>query len=461
MSNSKKKYSLILLLGDLAVFYLSLFLALILRYRGLFKMGVWKIHSGPFLYVHILWILIFYIIGLYDFKNFASRKNIYEKIMRAMITAGILTIPVFYFVPSFLITPKTTLFLDLFFITALIILWRRTFWFLSLRLAKIKILFLGFSREIKDIIIYLKNNLQLGYEPKIVLTSNTEDIEQENEFAKNHNIKMIILDHNLEALIKEYGTQFIVVSEDMMKNKTAAERLYAALPLKIAVMNFLAFYEIVMEKIPVSIITEMWFLENINETNKNIFAFLKRIFDILLAVLLMIFTLAILPFIAIITKFTRGEVFYFQKRVGKDGKIFNLIKFGTMILDAEKEGVKWAENNDRRTTRFGKFLRKTRLDELPQLLNVLKGEMSFIGPRPERPEFVEKLVKEIPHYSMRHLVKPGLSGWAQIKLPHGGVGEAAMEKMQYDLYYIKNRSFVLDAAIALKTLAIIMRREGR
>jgi lipopolysaccharide/colanic/teichoic acid biosynthesis glycosyltransferase len=128
---------------------------------------------------------------------------------------------------------------------------------------------------------------------------------------------------------------------------------------------------------------------------------------------------------------------------------------------AEQGGAKWAGAEDDRITKIGKFMRKTRIDELPQLWNVLKGELSFIGPRPERPEFVKTLQKQIPHYAMRHLVKPGLSGWAQIKLPHGGVGEKAMEKLQYDLFYIKNRSFTLDLAIALKTLATILKMGGR
>jgi len=169
-----------------------------------------------------------------------------------------------------------------------------------------------------------------------------------------------------------------------------------------------------------------------------------------------------LPLIGALIKLnSAGPIFYRQKRVGKNGKIFEIAKFRSMFKDAEKNGAQWANEKDERITGMGKILRKTRIDELPQLWNVLKGEMSFIGPRPERPEFVEELQKQIPHYVMRHLVKPGLSGWAQIKFPYGASVEDAMEKLQYDLYYIKNRSFVLDLAITARTIAAVLSREGR
>jgi lipopolysaccharide/colanic/teichoic acid biosynthesis glycosyltransferase len=132
-----------------------------------------------------------------------------------------------------------------------------------------------------------------------------------------------------------------------------------------------------------------------------------------------------------------------------------------MIVEAEKEGAIWAEDNDPRATRVGKFIRKARIDELPQLWNVLKGEMSFIGPRPERPEFIQKLEKEIPYYDLRHLVMPGITGWAQVMYPYGASVEDAREKLQYDLYYIKNYSLLLDFVILMKTLRIVLRRKGR
>lgn len=463
MFASKKNYGLILLSGDIIIFYLGLFLTLAVRSLSLPQEETWQylwtIHRIPFLYVHFLWILIFYIVGLYDLKTFSSRKIIYEKIVRAMIIAGFLAILLFYLAPTFKITPKTNLLLDIIFVTIFLGLWRRTFWFFSVKSSRIKILFLGASKETEEIINYLKNNPQMGYEPIVILTSESD--EPLSLKGQDAGYATFGMDNNLIGLVKKYQIQIIVVLEEIMKKDSVAKKLYGALPLGATVMNFSDFYEMAMEKIPTSIISESWFLKNINEINKQTAEFFKRIFDIVFAILLGIPAMIILPFIAFFNKLVRGEVFYRQDRIGKNGRIFTLIKFGSMVLDAEKNGAEWAKENDERITKFGKFLRKTRLDELPQLWNVLKGEMSFIGPRPERPEFVKELEKILPYYSMRHLVRPGLSGWAQIRLPHGGVGEETTEKLQHDLYYIKNRSLILDASIALKTLAIIARREGR
>jgi len=247
-----------------------------------------------------------------------------------------------------------------------------------------------------------------------------------------------------------------------MEDENAVRRFYEALPLGVSIVDFPAFYETTMEKIPVSVINESWFLVNLVEINKQIFEFSKRIFDVVFSIILGMPTVVLLPFIAGLVKIgSAGPIFYRQKRVGKNGKIIEIVKFRSMFKDAEKDGAQWAQTNDPRMTKIGKIIRKTRLDELPQLWNVFRGDMSFIGPRPERPEFIAELQKQIPHYAMRHLVKPGLSGWAQIKFPYGASVEDSMEKLQYDLYYIKNRSLVLDGAIALKTLATMMRHSGR
>jgi lipopolysaccharide/colanic/teichoic acid biosynthesis glycosyltransferase len=157
----------------------------------------------------------------------------------------------------------------------------------------------------------------------------------------------------------------------------------------------------------------------------------------------------------------RGSAFYTQTRVGEGGRLFQIYKFRSMVIDAEQDGVaRWAEKNDTRITRVGAFLRKFRLDELPQLFNILKGDMSFIGPRPERPEFVERLSHDLPYYNERHRVKPGLSGWAQIRYPYGASVEDGLEKLQYDLYYVKNYSILLDALILLQTAEVVLLGRG-
>jgi exopolysaccharide biosynthesis polyprenyl glycosylphosphotransferase len=452
---SKQLQTIILLLGDLISFYLSLILTLIIRYRLDLPFTpitdrsfaqIWDLHQWPFLYVHLLWILIFYINGLYNIRGFPSPKRVLSKVLETMAIGGILAVLIFYLVPSFEITPKTNLLIDIFLVTSLMMLWRRFFWLFISRASKIKILFLGSSQEVENLAAYLNKNVQLGYEPAIILAS---------------------VNHNLIDLIRKNKIQLIVASKNIMEDENAVKRFYEALPLGVSTVDFPTFYENITEKIPVSAIGESWFLMNLVEINKRLFESLKRIFDLLLSIILGIPTIFLLPLIGVLVRIeSRGPVFVRQKRVGKKGKIFEIVKFRSMYAlsadgSAEKNGAQWASKKDKRITAIGKILRKTRIDELPQVWNVLKGEMSFIGPRPERPEFIEELQKQIPHYAMRHLVKPGLSGWAQIKFPYGASVEDAMEKLQYDLYYIKNRSLILDLAIIARTVTTVIGRGGR
>ncbi len=181
----------------------------------------------------------------------------------------------------------------------------------------------------------------------------------------------------------------------------------------------------------------------------------KRVFDITASALMLLILLPLLIVVAIAVKLdSPGPVFYRQRRAGLHGKPFEVIKFRSMVSDAEKDGARWAAKNDNRVTKLGKFLRKTRIDEIPQAINVLRGEMSFVGPRPERPEFIEVLEKEIPHYNDRHAVKPGITGWAQVEYAYGASVDDARMKLMYDLYYIKNFSIALDCIIVLKTVRV-------
>jgi len=438
---SKKVKTFLLLLGDVGIFYASLYLTLALRY-GLSENTIgWEAHQTPFLYVHILWIFVFYISGLYDITIFSSFKKTFERVLKTMATSGIAAMVIFYLVPAFKITPKTNLLIDIFILAFLLVFWRRIFWNLAGRTSKIKTLFFGSSKEVEELAKTLLKNPHFGYEPAVILES---------------------VDRDLIQLIKEKNIQLIVASRNVINNKEAAKRFYDMLPLGVSIVDFESFYESLSEKIPVSMVNESWFLENLMEINKKGFENFKRIFDVALALVLSLPTLVLLPFVALLIKMnSRGPVFYKQKRVGKNGLAFEIIKFRSMADNAEKNGAEWAKEKDSRITGVGNFLRKSRLDELPQLCNILRGEMSFVGPRPERPEFVGNLQKEIPHYAMRHLVKPGLSGWAQIKFPYGASVNDAMEKLQFDLYYIKNRSMVLDLAITAKTVATILSRTGR
>ena len=197
-------------------------------------------------------------------------------------------------------------------------------------------------------------------------------------------------------------------------------------------------------------------------SNKPLYRLTHRLFDIITGLLGIVALLMLLPFIALINSMAnRGPLFYTQERVGKSGEIFKIFKLRSMVVDAEKNGAVWADKNDTRVTKFGKFLRKTRLDEFPQFFNILKGEMSVIGPRPERPVFVEKLSNEIAFYPTRHIIKPGLTGWAQVNTSYGASVSESLLKLQYDLYYIKHRNIFLDLNIVIKTLSTVIFFRGQ
>jgi exopolysaccharide biosynthesis polyprenyl glycosylphosphotransferase len=188
----------------------------------------------------------------------------------------------------------------------------------------------------------------------------------------------------------------------------------------------------------------------------------KRLFDIAAATVLLVLTLPIMLLASAAILLQDGApVIYRQRRVGARGATFTLLKFRSMAKDAEQDGkASWASVNDARVTAVGRVLRRTRIDELPQLLNVLKGEMSFVGPRPERPEFVATLTEQIPFYSVRHSVKPGLTGWAQVRYSYGATVEQSVKKLEYDLYYVKNHTLVLDLVILLETVRVVLLGEG-
>jgi len=188
----------------------------------------------------------------------------------------------------------------------------------------------------------------------------------------------------------------------------------------------------------------------------------KRTADIFGALLLLLFSLPLMILVMTLIKaVSRGPILFSQIRIGINGKPFTIYKFRTMRLGAENDGVQWASDSDDRIIPLGSFFRTTRIDELPQCWNILKGDMSIVGPRPERPEFTSSLAEDIPYYDLRHMVKPGLTGWAQVSYPYGASTEDALHKLQYDLYYIKNYSLILDLNILLRTILVTLRRGGR
>lgn len=267
------------------------------------------------------------------------------------------------------------------------------------------------------------------------------------------------------AFTRQFQISEIVISPDERRRSTGdAFPLSQFLDCKLAGIpssDALSFCERELGKIDISLLQPGWMLfsDGFKYSKRRVLA--KRLFDLLLASLFLILLWPIMLITALAVKLeSPGPVLYHQVRVGLNGRNFRIYKFRSMRQDAEKNGAVWAQKNDARVTRVGAFIRNTRLDELPQLYNVFAGHMSFVGPRPERPEFVSSLAEQIPFYEMRHKVKPGLMGWAQLKYPYGASVEDAKNKLQYDLYYTKNHSFFMDMLIMIQTVEIVLLGKG-
>lgn len=442
MPNSKK---IILIFSDILILYFSLWLTLTFRYQTHFTLETWNQHLWPFTIIYFFWLTIFFINGLYDLTLARNNIAFYTSLLRSLVINSVLAVSFFYFIPYFGITPKTNLFLNLLILAVLFSAWRQTYNFILKSALFNNVLIIGKNKETEQINQIIKKNPQLGY--RLVKQIKPESIQTPFdllEMAAQKNIKTII------------------IGIDPHQDYRLVQSLYQCLPLKITFNDLPSFYEKILGKVPVSSIGEIWFLENLSESQKNFYEALKRILDIIGALILGAITLLLFPLFFLLVKTdSPGPILYKQRRIGQDGEIFNLLKFRSMVVDAEKDGIRWTDHKDQRVTRVGNFLRRMRLDELPQVWNILSGQMSFIGPRPERIEFVQQLEKKIPYYQIRHLVKPGLTGWAQVNFHYGASLEDSVEKLQYELYYIKHRSLILDFSILLRTIKIIMMREGR
>jgi len=317
-------------------------------------------------------------------------------------------------------------------------------------------LFLGAAEKLN----YLLSDFSISEKELVVLLDDLENKDQVPAEFK----RCVRGDTSMLSSCNDKAITGVIVATDRTFNEKEVSTLMSYRASGASLHEFTAFYEQFQFKVPVLHLKHGWFMQGGGfDLLRNAMGLkLKRVMDALLAATMLILLSPIFLFTAIIILLdSRGPVFYSQIRQGLNGDEFRVHKFRSMIVDAEKEGAKWAEDNDPRVTRIGKFIRRARIDELPQLWNVLKGEMSFIGPRPERPEFIQKLEKEIPYYDLRHLVMPGITGWAQVMYPYGASVEDAKEKLQYDLFYIKNFNLLLDFVILMKTLRIILRREGR
>ena len=273
---------------------------------------------------------------------------------------------------------------------------------------------------------------------------------------------------NLRQPLAEYARQTeidqIVVALDNKRDQAPTDEFFKCRLQGVKVLNLVNFFEREAGKILVDFATPGWMTLTEDLSSNSSGSLTKRCFDILasFALLMATWPLMLVTAIAIwIEDGFKAPIFFSQERVGLNGKAFKVMKFRSMSVDAEGDGkARWATVNDSRVTKVGSFIRRTRIDELPQIFNVLSGEMAFIGPRPERPEFVKQLAQQIPYYNSRHAVKPGITGWAQLCYPYGASEEDARQKLQFDLYYVKNQSLFLDFMVTLSTVEVVLFGKG-
>lgn len=346
----------------------------------------------------------------------------------------------FYFLPYFSIAPKTILFLDLLVSFVLILAWRFYVANVLVRVSGERALMLGDGVSVREFKKYLNNNT--GGQVQLV----SDEVFGYDEADR---IAEVVKDKEVEVLVLDF-------------HRDGASNIFAKLYNQVHFINLQSLYEDFFSHVPIDLVNDNWFLANISLKPKRFYSFAKRVMDISISSLLLIPSLIIFPFVILAIKLeTKGPAFIKQIRVGALGQEVPIYKFRTMTGDDSGDQVL---NTKLEVTKVGSVLRKTRIDELPQLLNVINGSLSLIGPRPEFPALVREYEKDIPYYGIRHTIKPGLSGWAQIyhdNHPHGKTDqEATREKLSYDLFYIKNRSFILDLKIALKTVRILLSRKG-
>jgi len=441
MFNRFKKITLFL--GDLVGLHLALFLTLLLRYPQNLLAKYWQNHWPVFWPVFIIWLLILYISNLYDLNLRAKSRVFLGTTANAAIISIFLSILYFYLGTNTNITPKTNLVIFSAIFVIIFLVWR-----LLSQIAihslflKENLAIIGANQLTDQLVLEIKNNPGAGYQVTWVC-SDAQALAALPDNIKSKNIRTVVITDNFGSSAK------------------LSAALFTCLTYNINFFNYPDFYESLVGKVPLEAIDSDWFLNNLREGQKNYFNSLKQLLDWLLAGVILVLSLPLWPLIALIIKLTsRGPVFFRQDREGEKEKIFKIIKFRTMRVDGND--LTPTAEDDQRIFGFGSFLRQTRLDEIPQVLNILRGEMSFIGPRPERPEMVAELEKQIPFYKTRLLIKPGLTGWDQISGAYHSPSVAdTYEKLQYDLFYLKHRSFYLDLTIILKTLATMVSRGGR
>jgi sugar transferase (PEP-CTERM system associated) len=399
----------------------------------------------------------FYFYDLYDFLVMHDRRELVLRLVQALGLAWVALAITFYIFPRVMLGRGISL-LALPLALSLMVGWRLSIhWFLGHPQFGERILVVGSGENAVEVAREVLGRKDAGY--RIV---GFVDNDPEMVGKSLLNPRVLGLAADLDQIVKRENVDRIVVAMGERRGQfPTTELLKLSLGGDVSIEEGASFYERLTGRVSLDMLRPSWLIFSGRGRQVRIAGLFRNVMHRLVALIGGILSLPLALLTAILIKLeSPGPVLYRQERVGKNGRPFVLMKFRSMGVDAEKEGPVWASSGDDRATRVGRVIRKIRVDEIPQFWNILRGEMSFVGPRPERPHFVSQLAEEIPYYEQRHLIAPGLTGWAQIKYPYGASIEDARQKLQYDLYYIKNQSLVLDAIILFETIKIIMFGRG-
>ncbi len=447
---------LTVMLGDLVFLYIGFYIAIFLRYLKTPDTTSIITLLSPLTQLFLLFVVIMFVVGLYDLGRLKNNWATYQKIILACSVWLGLGIIYFYLHPTLQISPKTILLIMALSNLALISLWRYIHnRHISKNLWQVGVLFVGATSETIEIINFLKSQPQRGYSILGVLNVNSSDL------------KLDVPVFTGTSEIDNIQPGMIVIAPNLEKSEQLIKSLYDMLFRHVSILDLEQFYEELMKRIPPFTFSQTWFLSNLREQHKRIYDRFRIVTDYLIAIILGLVFITTFPIIALLIKlFSPGPIFFTHERVGRMGQKFKIIKYRSMKVlgkdgSAETSGPVYAKEKDERITKIGKILRLARIDEIPQFINILKGDMGIIGPRPERPEFVQELTSQMPYYPLRHMIKPGLTGWAQLQKSYYSNTEENLRKLEYDLYYIKNRSLLLDIVILLRTLNVIFGFKGR
>lgn len=429
----------------------------------IFQFNYFNISKTNFYWTIVLGVYLNFIGSVFEMYNLQVASN-QQQIIKSIILTSSITVLLYLLTPIYTPRlPSNRLQILIFYIaiSVALFIWRMLYvrFFASNRFSK-KVILICDKEQLKELV----NGLESA-DPHYRVLGFVNSDSANTHTSDNLKIKQIDI-NNLESFVKNNSISEIVIASQKTDGITVNlyNQLIHLLENGFIIREYTQVYENLAQRIPMQYVSRDFYRYfPFSRSNQNHFYLIVvRVFEILFSIIGLLIALLFIPFISIGNLIgNRGNLIYTQERVGKNGKVFRIVKFRTMVKNAEKAGAVFATSNDSRVTPFGKILRKSRMDELPQFINILKGEMAVIGPRPERPIFVDEIAEVMPFYETRHVIKPGLTGWAQVNYSYGETIDDSLIKLQYDLYYIKHRSIFLDINIIFKTLGTVLLYKGQ